>query len=446
MKIPKTPPGTSELFAKHLTPEVLSRVMSGVRDATVDGRYLHWDRLKYYTPPVGLSLDEWWVGLKLSRLSQRRELPLRDKAGRSFSFSLAEPLPKTLHEVDFGAGGSIRMPELAANPETRREFLVRSLIEEAFTSSQLEGAGTTRDRAKEIIRRGRPPQDQGERMVLNNYRTMEHIIDLGDRPMSCEVLFRIHRLVTEGTLDDPSAAGRLRRDDEYKIVGDNLGEVVYHEPPAARELEGRMAALCAFANDDGEPFIHPAIRSMILHFWLAYDHPFVDGNGRTARALFYWSMLRHEYWLFKFISISKLILNAPMKYERAFLETETDDCDLTYFLRYHADLIRRATDDAHAYIRRKSAEIRSVTTEVRDAADLNYRQKAALVEAVRHPDLAITVEGHRRTFGVSIQTARNDLIDLVGRDLMRMEKAGRAFTYRPTPSLESTLKRLIRHA
>jgi len=54
-----------------------------------------------------------------------------------------------------------------------------------------------------------------------------------------------------------------------------------------------MEAMCAFVNGrDTEPFIHPAIRAMILHFWLAYDHPFVDGNGRTARALFYWAMLR----------------------------------------------------------------------------------------------------------------------------------------------------------
>ena len=58
-------------------------------------------------------------------------------------------------------------------------------------------------------------------------------------------------------------------------------------------------------------FIHPMIRSIILHFWLAYDHPFVDGNGRTARALFYWSMLRHGYWLFEFISISQIILKGP---------------------------------------------------------------------------------------------------------------------------------------
>ena len=65
-------------------------------------------------------------------------------------------------------------------------------------------------------------------------------------------------------------------------------------------------------------FLHPVIRSILLHFWVAYDHPFVDGNGRNARALFYWSMLRHGFWLAEFFSISHEILKAPRKYYRAF--------------------------------------------------------------------------------------------------------------------------------
>lgn len=61
-----------------------------------------------------------------------------------------------------------------------------------------------------------------------------------------------------------------------------------------------MTAMCAFPNGHlPDTFIHPAIRAIILHFWLGYDHPFVDGNGRTARALFYWAMLRQNYSLFE---------------------------------------------------------------------------------------------------------------------------------------------------
>ena len=88
--------------------------------------------------------------------------------------------------------------------------------------------------------------------------------------------------------------------------------------------------------------MHPAIRAIILHFWLAYDHPFIDGNGRTARALFYWLMLRHGYWLFEFISISEIILKAPVQYGEAFLYTETDQNDLTYFIIHQTEVIRKS--------------------------------------------------------------------------------------------------------
>src|SRR5205814_10028127 len=70
-------------------------------------------------------------------------------------------------------------------------------------------------------------------------------------------------------------------------------------------------AIHTLSLHDALPIFHPMVRSMILHFWLAYDHPFVDGNGRTARALFYWSMLRNGYWMFEYITISKIILSGP---------------------------------------------------------------------------------------------------------------------------------------
>src|SRR5262249_39502406 len=157
-----------------------------------------------------------------------------------------------------------------------------------------------------------------ERMILNNYQTMQSILEIKDKDLTADLVFRIHRLVTDGTLDDPSGAGRFRRPDEKVAVFDETGEVL-HDPPAARELEGRMRLMCEFANARApDYFIHPLVRSIILHFWLAYDHPFLDGNGRTARALFYWSMLRSGYWLFEYVSISKAILRAPVQYGNAF--------------------------------------------------------------------------------------------------------------------------------
>jgi len=123
--------------------------------------------------------------------------------------------------------------------------------------------------------------------------------------------------------------------------------------------------------------MHPVLRAILLRFWLAYDHPFVHGNGRTARALFYWSMLRQQYWLFEYISISEILLRAPAKYALAFLHTETDRNDLTYFIVHQATVIRRAIQELHVYIQRKAQELASTEAVLKSGADLNHRQGSA---------------------------------------------------------------------
>jgi Fic family protein len=331
------------------------------------------------------------------------------------------------------------MPDQITNPDTKDQYLVGSLIEEAITSSQLEGAATTREIAKDMLRAGRRPRDDSERMILNNYLTMQRIGKLRDKPLSRDLVLEVHRLVTDQTLDDPSQAGRFRLGHEERVVAP-FGADVFHEPPPAEQLEDRMAAMCTFANDEREElFVHPVIRSIILHFWLAYDHPFVDGNGRTARALFYWSMLRHNYWLIEFISISEVIRKAPAKYGRAFLYTETDDNDLTYFLLYHLDVLKRAVDELHKYVTRKTARLAMLERELRGMRALSHRQRALVSHALRHPHHVYTVESHRSSHGVVHQTARTDLLDLVRRGLLTKEKVGRTWHFGVVPDLERKL-------
>ena len=155
---------------------------------------------------------------------------------------------------------------------------------------------------------------------------------------------------------------------------------------------------------------------------IGYDHPFVDGNGRTARALFYWAMLRHGYWLAEYISISQIVLKAPAKYARAFLHTETDESDLTYFILYHLKIVMRSLASLHEYIGRKTAEIRRFETELRGAGILNHRQRALIRHAMRHPGRFYTVKGHQLSHAVSYESARSDLLDLTKRELLEAQR------------------------
>src|SRR5665213_1500746 len=309
MNIPRIPPPTEDLG--KLPPERLAVIIPLVAELSKGDRYLHWEDLRRRPPPSPLSQQEWWLALKLGRMTNLRAIPLRDKKGHPFSFGTPDTLLEQLHEIDRGLGFAVDLPDGVTHPNTRDGYIVSSLIQESITSSQLEGAATTRAVAKEMLRTGRPPRDKSERMILKNYHTMQRIRALRDSPLTPELVLEIHQCVTKNTLDRPDAAGRLRREDEEVRVEEDITGVVFHVPPPAAELPARLDAMCAFANGESpDYFIHPIIRAIILHFWLAYDHPFVDGNGRTARALFYWFMLRHGYWHFEVISISEIILKA----------------------------------------------------------------------------------------------------------------------------------------
>lgn len=424
----------------------LGQISALAQDERSARQYLHWDRLRFLPVPRGFTHEDWWLAIKLSRTGMLRPVPLKDLKGQSFRFAVPEMVHEELHKIDVGAGGAIGLPEPITNPQTKDRYLIRSLMEEAITSSQLEGAVTTREVAKEMIRSGRPPRDISEQMILNNFATMQRITELRAEALTPQMIFEVHRLVTDKTLPDPTAAGRFRRADEYRVVGDDYGEV-FHDPPPADELSDRLQAMCDFANGKTPGFfIHPVVRAIILHFWLAYDHPFVDGNGRTARALFYWSMLHHGCWLFEFVSISNILRKAPAEYARSFLHTESDANDLTYFIVAQTKVIRKAITELHAYIDSKTAEVRELETHVRALNLFNHRQAELIRHALKHPYQHYTIGSHRQSHNVVYQTARADLLDLAARGMLELKQASRPMVFRVPKDLSTRLRKLEKKA
>lgn len=441
MKLPQTPPAWQELFVKMNKPR-LAEVIGRAGELAPSDRYLPWDELRRRSPPHGLTHEEWWVALKLGRNTRLRHVPLQDKSGEPFLLGVPDSVLKRLHEIDRGLGFAIDLPEAVTRAETRDHYVISSLIQESITSSQLEGAATTREVAKELLRTGRAPRDKSERMILNNYRTMQRICSVREQTLTPDLVREIHALVTADTLDKPDAAGRMRLPDENVRVEDFEGNV-FHVPPDARELPARLAAMCDFANGrTPDFFVHPVIRGILLHFWLAYDHPFVDGNGRTARALFYWSMLHQNYRLFEFISISQILLRAPTQYARAFLHTETDGNDLTYFVLHQVEVIREAVEELHAYVRHKTAELRAGVQRLRGLQGLNHRQQALLAHALREPHTRYLIVGHKRSHGVSFQTASTDLFNLAEQGLLTVRKEGRHHVFYAPQDLGEKLSKL----
>ena len=443
MKPPIKPPDFTKMITEN--PKILVKAFSA-SPTDHKGRYLHWDKLRHLSPPDDLTSEEWWAIIRFRRQNLFTSLPLIGKSSQAFKFCMPDSVQKDLHWLDINAAGTISSNQSIFNSGMQNTYLVKSLVEEAINSSQLEGASTTRHVAQEMIRQGRDPKDKSEQMILNNYHAMQLIRDFKDDELTPSFLLELHRILTEKTLDDSGKAGILRSKEDKVYVTDRTSSSILHLPPKASELEQRIESLCRFANcASGEGFIHPVIRAITLHFMLAYDHPFVDGNGRTARALFYWSMINQGYWLTEFISISRIIKLAPVEYGRAFLYTETDDNDLTYFIIHQLEVIKKAIADLHLYIEKKTNDIKYAQETLRDAkhlgGKLNFRQLGLLRHALKHSKFIYNINEHRNFHGISYETARKDLLymsdDL---NLLNKLKDSRTFIFISPSDLEERIK------
>jgi len=374
----------------------------------INARYLYWDKVKYEKGPAGISAEELWSLVKLSRSSGARHI----KIGMyRFSYNLTDLIQRGLHGFDLNMGGSLASGSTIPD-EDKKRYLVSSVMEEAIASSQIEGAVTTRQQAKEILRKNIRPRTKSEQMIVNNYETIKRIAAIKDKPLTEDLLLEIHRLMTRDTLDDSQDEGRYRTSDEVKVVDAENNEIV-HVPPSYTELPELMQDLFRFFNEnDPERFIHPIIKGCIIHFLTGYIHPFADGNGRTARALFYWYLLRNSYWLTEYLSISRLIVKSKTQYARAFQYTETDENDLTYFLHYKLKVMEKAYADLRIYIDRKIQEKRRLLS-LMSIQGVNDRQALIIKWLYEEPELLFSVKEIETRFNISNQTARTDLLGLV---------------------------------
>ncbi|WP_028301517.1 Fic family protein [Oceanospirillum beijerinckii] len=413
------------------------------------GRYMHWDKLRHLTPPVGFTSELYWHAVKQARSKISKSFPFTDKYGKPFVYGMPDTVMRDILWISENATGALNADARIADDKTRNTYLINSLIEEAISSSQLEGASTTRKVAKEMIRSGRSPQDLSERMIYNNHQAMMFIREFRGEKLTPSMIFELHEILTEGTLEegDRQKAGAFRTESDDIGVYSHDAQLL-HTPPRAEELPERLQRLCDFANKIGEPegsYIPPIIRAIIIHFMIGYDHPFVDGNGRTARALFYWVMSNEDYWLMEYLSISRVIKKSPTKYMYAYLYTETDGNDTTYFILHQLAAIREAIEDLHTWLLKKSEELLEAESVLEGSilkGKLNHRQLGILKNALENPGAEYTIKSHQNSHGIVYQTARTDLLKLSDDfGLLRKFKQGNKDVFIAPPNLVELVRK-----
>ncbi len=400
----------------------------------IQDEYLYWDKIKYKAKDC--TPLELWSAIKLFRLLRSKELKFHTF---KFHYVITDYIQKSLHQFDMHIGGTLGS-NIGIAETDKTKFMISSIMEEAISSSQMEGANTTRKKAKEMIQQEKKPKNKSEQMILNNFITMKHIVQQKNEDLTLENLLQIHKLMTNNTLENIEDEGRFRESNNVHVVNHANSEIV-HTPPLQSDLKKLIDDLCVFFNTDTEEFIHPIIKGCIIHFMIGWIHPFTDGNGRTARAIFYWYMLKKGYWLTEYLSISRIIKDSKSQYEKAYLYSEIDENDLTYFITYHTRTMEKAFEALKVYFNQKQKEVFQAAKFMK-MPGVNERMAQILKLIHDDPERILSTKEMESRFTVSNYTARTDLKSLVELgflEIIQVNKQKQNFIKSST--FENTLKK-----
>lgn len=366
-----------------------------------------------YRLPVSVPIGAFWPQLQQERRASARIVPLRSVKEESFWWVLTADIAAQTEAVLEIVRRDVVLDE---PPFDRLQEDV--LFDEAYCSSVIEGADATKEAARAFIQSGRQAANKSEQMIRNNYDAMFYVLEHIDEPITKTTIQDIFSLITAGTVE-PQQAYRT----EDVVVQSARGEIV-HRAPSADQVPAMMQQWLDFVGDEEMP---PLIKACIAHFYFVYVHPFVDGNGRTARALTYMILLQSGYGFFRYISISDILAGERGRYYRAIRDVEQDGLDMTYFIEYYTGMLMRTVQDLK--LRLVDGVLHGRLLESLAASGASPRLMEGTKWLLSSDAASVTIKDWQNRFGVATETARQDLFRLEEAGVLRRRKSGRKFVF-----------------
>lgn len=404
-----------------------------------DEEYLYWDKIKFKTIPKWIKDNkELWGFIKFMR-KLNYITPISNWNWDFFKFWELQFSKELLHEIDKNASWTF----FTNSSETDKKlFIANGMLEEAISSSQLEWASTTTKEAKKMINERRKPINKDEQMIMNNYEAMNYIKnELIKKDIDESTLLYLQSILTKNTLENKDEEWRFRKDSDDIIV--KFEWKIAHIPPKEKILKNELKKFIDFSNNKWKSsiFVHPIIKAVLIHFWIWYLHPFCDWNWRTARALFYWYLLKNDYYGFSYIPLSSVIKKSKIDYAKSYIYSEQDDLDMTYFINYNLRKIKIALSEFKKNINEKFKKNHDNLKKLIHL-NLNDRQNKLINYFLENKDSFTNSTIHQNYYKISRLTSRTDLKELEKRWFIYSIKNWRNVNYFPQDDLEQKISKL----
>jgi Fic family protein len=338
-------------------------------------------------------------------------------------FTITNKINNALLEIE-RARGFLEAAEL--KEEWIKEMQSRALILESHHSTHIEGTQLTLEQSEKILM-GKPAGEvrPDDRQELLNYReAMDFVSKYLDEKSEIteELIKEIHRTLVKEVRGGTLEPGRYRKVQNY-VVNSLTGEVIY-TPPPPEKVPALMKELVEWLNSEKD--IHPVLVAGIAQYKFVEIHPFLDGNGRTARVLCTLLLYKNGYDFKRLFSLSEFYDKDRRRYYEAIRSVKENDMDLTRWLEYFVEGLKTQMLEVKA--KGELAIKKEVVLEKAEKLDLNERQLKAVRYVVERGKISIS------TFKslvpeVSEKTLYRDLQGLVGRGLLKEvgEKKGRVY-------------------
>ena len=380
-------------------------------------RYLTLDEIKHRVKQQGTAESE-WINLKKEIVTSRKtgSITLFFKSIEpKFWFYPADVILKKIDEIE--RIGKDLYEQINKQATFKTEFLLDSAIEEAITSAIYEGAHSTRAQAEQLIASGERPKNKDEWMLMNNFRAMKWVKDNQSSSLTKNVILQLHKIVTENTLDgdDINFQGKFRNDKVF--VGP-------HEGIEHSKVEQAIDDMISISTNNPRYF-HPLLKGILIHYFISYVHPFFDGNGRTARALFYFKSIKNQLNYVELLSVSAYLRTHGKQYEKSFEKVKDNEFDLTYFLDFCLDSISSALKE----VARKVNYLLRMT-DLKERFNLSQTQVGLMQRMALHKFRTVDIEGYAQQISKSREFARQELKSLLDHNLVSEIKMSKKLVYR----------------
>ena len=300
----------------------------------------------------------------------------------------------------------------------------RALVLEAHHTTHIEGTHLTLDQSEKLLAGEKPAGVRADdAKEVTNYRNAVDLVSdyLGSGEPVTEGLIReIHKRLVRGVRGNAAAPGEYRRTQNY--VANSITKEIIYTPPAPLEVPTLMAEFVAWLNEEEK--LHPILLAGIAQFQLVHIHPFLDGNGRTARLLSMLCLYGHGYDFKRLFTLSEYYDRDRSGYYKAIQSVRQRNPDLTEWLEYFTSGLRSQLTE----IQRKGEAL--IWLDVLEKQHgLSARQRTAFDMALTRGSFQMQ-DFEAECPGIHRRSLQRDLRGLVEKCLIEAEGATNRLVYR----------------